>query len=566
MEYLILAIAMALLVVLLMGKEYLNSLSFQKKILEKMYQDYGSLPTRKYGAEELDHICCYYEKHRKEHMIDDITWNDLNMDSIYQMMNSSCSAAGDEYLYYRLRTPLYDRQELKEEERQIRYFAEHEKERKALQQELWKMGRSGKHSIYEYLENLDTLGVRTNAKYYLFDLLLLAGIGIMFFSLPVGIVFFLAVSCHNVVNYYKEYKEVEPYVTSFYYIRRMLDGAEQIGRLPLDDFGEQKNRLKECCRALRAFARNSNLVISTEKGSGNPLSVVIDYLRMFLYLDLIQFNRTLSELRSHLTEVDELVTITGRMETAIVIGSYRAYLGDGWCVPEFVTEKSKKAFLQIRDAVHPLLTDPVANSIDAQKSVLLTGSNASGKSTFLRTVGVCALLAQTIHTCPAKEYRAPLFYIYSSMSLKDDVQSGNSYYMAEVKSIKRILDQVQEAGKEQMKVLCFVDEVLRGTNTVERISASTQILRMLARENVVCFAATHDGELTQLLQSVYDNYHFEEKMEQDDILFPYQLIKGPATTRNAIALLRILGYDPGIVSQAEEMAKRFLDSGEWSVS
>ena len=293
---------------------------------------------------------------------------------------------------------------------------------------------------------------------------------------------------------------------------------------------------------------------------------MIDYLRMFLYLDLIQFNRTLSELRSHLTEVDELVTITGQMETAIVIGSYRAYLGDGWCVPEFVTENSKKAFLQIRDAVHPLLTDPVANSINAQKSVLLTGSNASGKSTFLRTVGVCALLAQTIHTCPAKEYRAPLFYIYSSMSLKDDVQSGNSYYMAEVKSIKRILDQVQEAGKEQMKVLCFVDEVLRGTNTVERISASTQILRMLARESVVCFAATHDGELTQLLQSVYDNYHFEEKMEQDDILFPYQLIKGPATTRNAIALLRILGYDPEIVSQAEEMAKRFLDSGEWSVS
>ena len=91
------------------------------------------------------------------------------------------------------------------------------------------------------------------------------------------------------------------------------------------------------------------------------------------------------------------------------------------------------------------------------------------------------------------------------------------------------------------------------------------LLEQVAGEQALLFQQP-EGSGSGDFDAPYDNYHFEEKMEQDDIFFPYQLIKGPATTRNAIALLRILGYDPGIVSQAEEMAKRFLDSGEWSVS
>ena len=135
--------------------------------------------------------------------------------------------------------------------------------------------------------------------------------------------------------------------------------------------------------------------------------------------------------------------------------------------------------------------------------------------------------------------------------------------MVEIRSIKRILDQVKEAAKEHSYVLCFVDEVLRGTNTVERIAASTQIMKMLSLGNALCFAATHDVELTKLLESEYDNYHFEERIEEDDIFFPYKLMEGPATTRNAIALLKMLGYDERIISDAEAMAGKFLAGGGW---
>ncbi len=181
----------------------------------------------------------------------------------------------------------------------------------------------------------------------------------------------------------------------------------------------------------------------------------------------------------------------------------------------------------------------------------------------LRAVAINAILAQTLHTCMADSYRGVMFRICSSMSLQDDIESGDSYYMVEVKSIRRILENVKEAAKEGKHVLCFVDEVLRGTNTVERIAASTQILKALSGDHVICFAATHDGELTRLLKAHYDNYHFEEEIAEDDIFFPYRIKSGPATSRNAIALLKMLGYDTDLVKDAESLAERFLQSGTW---
>ena len=172
-----------------------------------------------------------------------------------------------------------------------------------------------------------------------------------------------------------------------------------------------------------------------------------------------------------------------------------------------------------------------------------------------------ALLAQTVHTCAAASYEAPFYRIYSSMSLRDDLAGGDSYYMVEIKSIKRIMDQARQ--ERERPVLCFVDEVLRGTNTVERIAASTQIMRKLAAGHALCFAATHDVELTKLLAQEYDNYHFEERIEENDISFPYKLMRGPASTRNAIALLRMLKYDEDVTSEAEAMAERFLRDGSW---
>jgi len=106
--------------------------------------------------------------------------------------------------------------------------------------------------------------------------------------------------------------------------------------------------------------------------------------------------------------------------------------------------------------------------------------------------------------------------------------------------------------------------VLRGTNTVERIAASSEILKSLSSKNVICFAATHDLELTELLKDYYDNYHFTEEVLEEDVKFSYLLKNGVANSRNAIRLLSVLGYDSEIVELATKRANGFIASGIWA--
>ena len=572
MEYIVFVGAMLLFILVIMIMGYLDSRKARKIFIRKLHENYGDAIEREYKPDELEqHISMYYKKHVEDHQIDDITWNDLNMDEIYRKMNYSHSSAGEEYLYYRLRTPIQSVEELKRFEEHIQYFMNNEDTRVKLQVQFAELGRMSKYSLYEYIDFLDTLGERNSLKYYMAILLFFISVCALFFSVPIGVCALLAVLCFNMTNYYNEQKEIGPYITSFCYISRLMDAARKLGKHSVSEISKEQERLLACCKSLEGFKRNSFIVTSSPGGhsgmsaSSNILESLFDYLRMIFYLDLIKFNQMLRVVRTHIKEIDEMITLIGMIETSIVVGEYRASLKGEYCLPEFISEReNSESYIKIEQLYHPLLNNPVKNDIEVYRGVLLTGSNASGKSTFLRAVALNAILAQTIHTCMAQSYQGVMFRVYSSMSLKDDLESGDSYYMVEVKSIRRILNEVIEAEKEKKHVLCFVDEVLRGTNTVERISASTQILKALAGDNVICFAATHDLELTKLLADIYENYHFEEEIEKDDIFFPYKLQKGPAVSRNAIALLKVLGYDRELVNAAETMAQTFLQTGQWN--
>lgn len=210
---------------------------------------------------------------------------------------------------------------------------------------------------------------------------------------------------------------------------------------------------------------------------------------------------------------------------------------------------------------HPLLDHAVPNNLNTARSLLITGSNASGKSTFLKTTALCALLAQSICTCPAACWRASAFRIYSSMALDDSLETGESYYIVETRSLKRILDAARE--KSEPPILCVVDEVLRGTNTVERIAASCEVLGALADRSVLCLAATHDIELCDLLEERYTLAHFEEKMGEHTMLFDYRLRPGRAVSRNAINLLQLMGFDEAVVAGAHRRANAYIQNGAW---
>ncbi len=556
-------IAIIIILILLLVLKGLQTVrTSRRRAYEKLLSDYGQPVERTYREEEISrHICKYYEKHPEPGQIDEITFHDLHLEQLYQKMNFSLSAAGDEYFYYRLRTPFRKEEPLSAFEDDAQYFMAHAEERGRLQMVFLKLGRMSKYSLYEYLDLLSTLGERKNIRYYVGILCLIVSIALMFVSVPVGLILLLIVICWNMITYYRKQREIGPYIASFRYIFRLLEAGRALEKLNLAQISDRQARMHDDCEKLNRFRHNAFLVMSSSGSTGmsssNPLDVVLDYLRMIFFLDLIKFNQMLREVRAQTDTIDDMVTIIGELEAAVGIGAYRASLTEGWCQPVFLPQGESK-HISVRGLYHPLLEQPVKNDMDTSRGVLLTGSNASGKSTFLRAAAVCALLAQSFHTCPAEQYEAGLFDIFTSMSLEDDLIAGDSYYMAEVKSIRRILEAAKDARARGGCVLCFVDEVLRGTNTAERIAASTQILKALSGEGVLCFAATHDLELTRYLAEIYDNFHFEEQMQGDDIHFPYLIQKGPAVSRNAIALLRVLGYDEDLVSAAEKMAQSLL--------
>ena len=138
------------------------------------------------------------------------------------------------------------------------------------------------------------------------------------------------------------------------------------------------------------------------------------------------------------------------------------------------------------------------------------------------------------------------------MAVRDNIAGGESYFVAEIKSMKRILSSL-DRGNE---CYCFIDEILKGTNTVERVSAATAVLKYLSLKDCICIAATHDIELTELLKSEYTNNHFREQMESDGVHFDYKLKPGLSNTRNAIKLLSYYGFPKTITEEANSIVKK----------
>ncbi len=554
-------VAAFLFIMFLLGLK--NTKDDEKRFRDKCKKEYGEAPHKRLLSSNK-RLSAYHEKHADDFSIDDITWNDLSMEDVFNRINYCESSSGEEYLYYMLRNPLHmNDSDYSLLEKELEGLSSNEDERIALKSIFHKIGKNNKYSIYDYLDLLDKNNEGSNISHILVIVLMVASlIFAAFVNFTVGFIIFLGLLAYNIVSYFRIRAAIEPYLVTFTYVCRLIYNAKELIAGNISTFSDEKNKLTEYVEKLSGFARGSFIVMSASRmsGSGNPLDMLADYIRMITHVDLIKFNNMFKKLNAERESVDNIITIMGRMDALCSLCYYRASLNNGYCKPEF-TSDGDETFL-IEDGYHPLLTSPVVNSVNLNKGILLTGSNASGKSTFLKMCAINAIFAEGIHTCLSRKYKAKRYRIYSSMALKDDITDGDSYYMVEIKSLKRILDAAEGKGAP---VICFIDEVLRGTNTVERISASTKVLEHFADSDVCCFAATHDMELAELLAGKYEIDHFEGIMEGDDVKFDYKLKSGPALTRNAIKLLGKIGYDESLVEEAENMAQAFQEKGVWTL-
>ncbi|OYP46326.1 hypothetical protein CG709_03740, partial [Lachnotalea glycerini] len=257
-------------------------------------------------------------------------------------------------------------------------------------------------------------------------------------------------------KYYRCKGAVEPYFVSIAYINRLLIGSATFIKAMPSELKEYADKVDTVRGQFKKFKKHARWIKAGKKATGSFEEIAMDYIKMFFHIDLIKFNYLLKEVKQKVTYIDELIETMGKIESCIAIASFREYL-EYYSIPKLINDE--QVSINADDMYHPMISNPVTNSISETSSVLLTGSNASGKSTFLKTVAINAILAQTIYMAMAKSYQSNFYRVYSSMALTDNLMSNESYYIVEIKSLKRILD----AAREEPPILCFIDEVLRGT-------------------------------------------------------------------------------------------------------
>ncbi len=217
------------------------------------------------------------------------------------------------------------------------------------------------------------------------------------------------------------------------------------------------------------------------------------------------------------------------------------------------------------DYVYPTILDkPLENKIDAQgvyhplipneqvvandyssvdhRVALVTGSNMAGKSTFLRTIGINAILAYAGASVAAKSFRLPIYKIISYMRIKDNLNESTSTFKAELNRMKFILDTVA-AHRDSF---FLIDEMLRGTNSVDKYLGSRAIIKKLVRIDGKGMVATHDLQLSSLegeFPGEIKNYHFDIRVDEGQMLFDYKLKIGECKIFNASLLLKGIGVD-----------------------
>jgi hypothetical protein len=195
---------------------------------------------------------------------------------------------------------------------------------------------------------------------------------------------------------------------------------------------------------------------------------------------------------------------------------------------------------------HPLLPDvgKVRNDfhVDALGDVaILTGSNMAGKSTFLKALALNLILAYTGGPVDAAQLTTPRFRLFTCIKVSDSVTDGISYFYAEVRRLKALLDAL--TADDELPLFYVVDEIFRGTNNRERLEGSRAYIRALAAQAGVGLVATHDLELVHLAddQPTIRNYHFRDDIVDGQMHFDYQLRAGPSPTTNALKIMRHAG-------------------------
>ncbi|MBF8962038.1 MutS family DNA mismatch repair protein [Pontibacter sp. FD36] len=480
-------------------------------------------------------------------VIPDKVSEDLYLDEVFEFVDRTVSKVGQQFLYYKLRVVSGDIEELRHFDRLVDSFSQNEEQRKHCQLTLRTLEKGDSFYLEELIHGEPIKPPKWYPLVYVLTFSVLVLI-ILAFVFPVLLFFLLPLFVANILIHYWNKENINYYLIALGEFSKAYDAGVKLSNVGLIkshfvDTGFLQ-RLIPLKKKMRWVSLNNKL----EDETTTIFYSLFELLKMAFNLEILFFFSLIEDVEKKRTALDELFQFIGEIDAAISTASYRAGL-EVYCKPSFCEPKQ----LKIDSLTHPLLANCIPNDLQlSQKGLLLTGSNMSGKTTFIRSVGINMLLAQTIYTCTASNFIAPFSRIFTSVKISDDLLTEKSYYFEEVSTIKAFID----SSHNSEPAIFILDEIFKGTNTVERISGGKAILSYLAKRNHLVFVSTHDIELTELLQREFDLYHFSESIHNTQLVFDHKLKFGPLRTRNAIKILQISGYPSEILEEANSIVSK----------
>ncbi len=327
-------------------------------------------------------------------------------------------------------------------------------------------------------------------------------------------------------------------------LNKLIYSSIQIAKVKTNKSIVQIDELKEYLPLLEKLKRKVGYFVLDKSSLNEIVATIIEYLNLFFLFDFVSYIRTIKALKNNTIETRQVFNSIAELDAIISIASYMSEQKT-LCTP-ILGETKRLSFI---DLYHPLIKDPVTNTIEnLDKSALITGSNMAGKTTFLKTIGINVILSQTIYLCHAKKFVTPRYIVQSSIKREDELESSKSYFLVEIEQLKNFVN----LSEKKDKYIFLIDEIFRGTNTVERLSSSTAVLDYLNNNSLV-LVTTHDIELQNLLQESFDIFHFSEQVADNKYFFDYKVKHSACFEGNAIKLLEIEKYPTTITQKAKEI-------------
>lgn len=522
----------------------------KKKDRDRLINEFGKIKNESFT---FDFIEMYFQ--HKNHsdsfqVLSDKTCNDLDIEELFMFIDRTNSNIGQQFLYDKLRTISLNSDEIVKNEKLIAEFSNNQNFRISVQKQLSKLRDSDTYYISslfqdEHLKPPKWLFVaRLLAFTSLFSL-------IMLFFNPKMVFIILGVFIINIAIHYINKKNLYQYVSSLPQLLRLNSVAKDLFKY--DKLREINPNLPISIKIIDKV-RNRMTFFRMESrlqpDTGIFFWIFFEFIKILFLLEPLFLFSVLKQLDTKRKEIENLFIYVGQIDSLISIASLRKSL-DHFCSPNITNEKKS---IIAKEIYHPLIPDCVRNSIHVnKKSILLTGSNMSGKTSFIRTIGINIITGLTLNTCFAEHFTIPKIRVFSAIRISDDLMNDKSYYFEEVITIKEMID----ISEDEIPNLFLLDEIFKGTNTVERISAGKAVLSHLRKADNIVFVSTHDIELADLLKDEYELYHFSEKVDHKTVDFDYKLKNGKLKNRNAIKILQINDYPKNIIEEAIEISKKF---------